>query len=160
MKGTLGEINEEMELKNNKFLRDLRVPSRRSQLAEFFPVALRAQLRKPSSRTHLREDMRVHTRRSQLADSTQKAPLDHPARQHQQNKFATSFCETILAVTTRNYPSDWRARQHCEYILAARPSSLARHFSAKSFCEIVLAVQPNMKKCDITLRVHTRRTWS
>ena len=144
MKGTLGEINEEMELKNNKFLWNLRVHSRRSHLADSSQLHCEISSKEPSSRTHLRDNLRVHSRRSQLAYSTQKAPLHHPARQHQQNKFATSFCETILAVTTRNYPSDWRARQHCEYILAARPSSLARHFSAKSFCEIVLTVQPNM----------------
>ena len=104
--------------------------------------------------------LRVHTHRTPLVDSPQKAPLHHPTRQHQQNKFARSFCETILAVVTRRSPPDWSARHHCENILAARPSSQTRHFLRSHSCEFVLAVQPNMKKCDITLRVPSRRTWS
>ena len=160
MKGTLGENNEEMELKTTSFYEICKyvLADHNSQISPSLHCKISSE--EPSSRTHLREDLRVHTSRTPLADSTQKALLHHPARQHQQNQIARTFCETLLAVTTRKSPSDWRARQHCEYILAARPSSLARHFSAESFCEIVLAVQPNMKKCDITLREPTRRLWS
>ena len=83
--------------------------------------------------------MRVHARRTQLAAQRKKTLLHHPARQHQQNKFARSFCETILSVVTRRSPPDWSVRQHCEFILADRPSSRTRHFSATS----VLRIRPS-----------------
>ena len=81
---------------------------------------------------------------------------DNTSRTHLREASARPFSQSQLANFLQTEVRDSIASTSSQHDLAAKPDIFLRSHS----CEFVLAVQPNMKKCDITLRVHTRRTWS
>src|SRR5579862_5870772 len=101
MKGTLGEINEEMELKNNKFLRDLRVHASRSQLADSSQLHCES-----SSENQVAEHICEKICEYMLADHNSQIPLrrpcyiilrDNTSRTRLREHFARPFSQSLLA---------------------------------------------------------------
>ena len=83
-------------------------------------------------------------------------PRDNTSRTHLREASARPFSQSPLANLLQTEVRDSIASTSSQHDLAAKPDIFLRSHS----CEFVLAVQPNMKKCDITLRVHSRRSWS